>query len=606
MAIFLAVIDRAVAHDPSLSQVERVVDSLVRSTISRYRKYLGRDYVTDPHVVSPTSRGDITLVSWDRTASKTPLSKSDNYWAITSGQNVSNELVTSVRPRGGTLAYSTPIWGQYATVFGTSNRAQTYAWNTVPALEAIHWASTEKYVVISNRQLLVALFRAAARNDQIPDLSSEYLPEYLMYGYSLSGQTPYEGVRTLSVDTALSVNNGSVSLIDTPRGLQSSLAANHTVSEGAEALAMSLENAMDRTEKELAGRKVQLRLSGGKDSRLLVALLRNRAIDVRAVTFGVPANPDVKLATHLCKLSGIGGEVTAPRPMEGESIVDRLEASLWETGGVPASEPHTAQYQGADPRYPGEAIMLGQWPLYKGGLATRMRLSQEEIGRTLTGQGSLMVKSEIREDFDSRLLAWSEGLALSHDLEKLYLFARYFRSGRYLHAHVEQFGRSSMLAYPIADAEVAAVCDALTMYEKVSEKALFGALQHIWTEAVKIPLDRSKWRFELGGPDPAYSGEGYEQRYSKLPPNKPNVKTQEKRVVGEYSKEAFFELARQLYLSPNLSLLASQITESMLTSIAQGAKGVLQVPKGMSMPHLMKNAWRLAVADVWWSRNWLK
>src|SRR5699024_11105473 len=92
-------------------------------------------------------------------------------------------------------------------------------------------------------------------------------------------------------------------------------------------------------------------------------------------------------------------------------------------------------------------------------------------------------------------------LLINREIEKLYLFAREFRSGRYLHAHIAQYSGSSMIAYPIADAEVGAVCDALTMYEKVSEKSLFGALQRIWPEVMRVPLDRSRWRFEAAGPD---------------------------------------------------------------------------------------------------------
>ena len=62
--------------------------------------------------------------------------------------------------------------------------------------------------------------------------------------------------------------------------------------EGAEAAAEAMLGAMDRVEAVLDGRPVQLRLSGGKDSRTLLALLKGRDMEVHAVTFGEEPRPE--------------------------------------------------------------------------------------------------------------------------------------------------------------------------------------------------------------------------------------------------------------------------------------------------------------------------
>src|SRR5699024_10794879 len=411
--------------------------------------FLGSDYNANPFIQSATRRHDVYVMHWERSSTPGSLTNDGRFWAISSGHNVDQEIVDKVRPRGGRLQYVQPVWGQYAAVFGSNNSSQVFAWNTTPALEAVHWASTHEYVVISNRPLLAAFYLATLEDSGEPTLSTDYLPEYLFYGYSVTGQTPFRGVHTLSVNSALSIIKGTVAIIPRPSGLESSLSTEHTLDEGAEALAAALKHSMDRTEYQIADRPLQLRLSGGKDSRLLLGLLRGRDIDYRAVTFGNLNDVDVKLASRLCELVGRDGEVRAPRPAYGDSIPARIASTLRESGGMPASEPHTAQYQGADPQVKGEAIMMGQWPLYKGGMARRLRMTREQVDQKLKEQGGNLVNNESRVLFDSHLLKWSDELVLNHEIEKLYLFAREFRSGRYLHAHIDQYSSSSMIAYPI-------------------------------------------------------------------------------------------------------------------------------------------------------------
>lgn len=284
--------------------------------------------------------------------------------------------------------------------------------------------------------------------------------------------------------------------------------------------------------------------------------------------------------------------------------MERATNTLRETGGVPPSEPHTAQYKGADPERPDEGIMMGHWPLYKGGMATRMGLSDAEIEHVLKWQGKNLLRQEFRAPFDSYISHWAEGRAVTEGLEKLYLFAREFRSGRYLHAHVNQYSGDAVLAYPLADAEVGAVCDSLSMYEKVTEKALFGTLQRLWPEAMKVPLDRSKWRFEKDGPDPDFSGPWYEQRYSAIPNSKPKKVTTVTRANSEYSHESIAEMSAGLVSSENFPLFERLLTPRLLGAILRASEGEVMVPEGMTSGLLAKFVWRVFVADLWWSKRW--
>ncbi|MGO1736803.1 MAG: hypothetical protein ACTHZ9_10850, partial [Leucobacter sp.] len=78
------------------------------------------------------------------------------------------------------------------------------------------------------------------------DLSVEFLEEYLDYGYSVTGQMPYSGVRSLSPNEALVVADGEARIDEVPPGLESGLNRSSTIDEKSEALTESLCNARDR------------------------------------------------------------------------------------------------------------------------------------------------------------------------------------------------------------------------------------------------------------------------------------------------------------------------------------------------------------------------
>lgn len=603
MTQFLVAIPRRTADGPDRIRALERVNHVLSLTAEGYGPFAGADYDAEPSITAPSTQGETAVLTFSRHREQDGPVAIGDYWAVSAGSRVTGDLVTRVRRIAGRLSYVRPVWGQYAAVFAERYMGRITAWNTVPALEAIHWGVSEEFVFVANRPLLVALALQSGVAAALP-LSSDYLVEYLLYGYSISGQTPFHGVKTIPADRALTVHRGQVDLTEIPPGLTSSLSAVHSVEDGAEALAAALTAAMDRTEKDLAGRPLQLRLSGGKDSRLLAGLLRSRSLSVRALTFGLADTPDVRLGRVLAERADLPFENRIPQIADADSLHGQVSLTIRGAGGIPASEPHTARFRGADPRRPHEAIMMGQWPLTKGGLAKRMRYSPEAVRETLVGQGGSLVAPEVRRGYDEAVKSWVDQVPATSELEKLYLFARQFRSGRYLHAHVAQYGSEARIAYPISDAEVAAVCDALSMHEKVSERALFGALSRIWPEVMALPLDRSVWRFESGGPDPEFSGPYYEDRHQELPPIVTDGAPVKERP-SEHSVEIAVELASGILASDHAPLFATLLDEGMWNGVEATAQGTLTVPSSLSRMEFTKYLWRIYVADVWLSKSWL-
>ncbi|MGH2991965.1 MAG: hypothetical protein ACRDL1_00305 [Solirubrobacterales bacterium] len=62
------------------------------------------------------------------------------------------------------------------------------------------------------------------------------------------------------------------------------------------------------------GRPAVLQLSGGRDSRLLLAAGLRANVDVEVVTTGAPELPDVRVARELCEVAGKSPELRSPDP----------------------------------------------------------------------------------------------------------------------------------------------------------------------------------------------------------------------------------------------------------------------------------------------------
>ncbi|WP_153398904.1 hypothetical protein [Ornithinicoccus halotolerans] len=610
MTEFLVVVPRAPRRQSDPRRTTDRAHALLRQLDTAYQSFAGpsREGAQLRTDVSP--EGAAHLLYWSTKGGEPAYTHDRQQWVVQAGSGSAQQLLRSLAVQGGRHRYTSPVWGQYAVVLGAKHVDRVTAWNTSPALEAVHYTSDEENHYISNRPLLAALARARG-NLHGAVLSAEYLSEYLLYGYAISGQTPFENVWTLPADRALCITAGQLALEEVPPGLTAPLATDHTLEEAGEALADAADHALERILANVAPRGIQLRLSGGKDSRLLLGLLRKRDLPVRAVTYGVASDAEVRLSQALASMADVPHRVTAPPSAAGTTLSGQVASTLRECGGIPPSEAHVAKYAGSVATSPQEGVMLGQWPLYKGGIAKAMRYRAGAVLQTLIGQGAPILRTAVREPFDAAMEEWYSSVHSASELEKLYLFARHFRSGRYLHSHIAHYARDALVAYPVSDAEITGVCDVMTMYEKVSEKALFLALRRIWPESLRLPLHDSNWRFEASGADPELSGADYELRSRPVAPAA--AARPAKRAPGgdgEYSARTVNALARSLVASAHWdrlsSLLNTHTAESIVASSQHEDGWHFDHAVAKAPPEYAKYVWRLFVADAWWSRQWLR
>ena len=610
MSIYLLAVPKKKLRTEASEGLEEQNSRLLRQCFQEYRALVGDHYRNEPKVSTPGQHGTASVAVWKRANETNQVVAKKDWWAHSSGQDVSDLLLGNVARRAGKVVYSNPVWGSYTAIWGERYRDRVVLWNTVPALEAVHFAETEEYVFASNRPLLAALARVGGRASLLT-LETDFLDQYLMFGFNLDEVSPFEGVSTIAVDEALEIDRGEAKLISRPAGLTADLANLHSEEEAAEALADALKSSAERSLAGFSGKNVQLRMSGGKDSRLLLGLVKDSKFPVYGVTFGKPGDEEVRVAHELCRTAEMALEVTAPTPVDRQSLGEKVDRTILMSDGIPASEPHTSIYYGSSPRVDGDAIMLGQWPLMKGGQAKKLHYSDASLQNALRRQAGWFVSEEIRGQYSYFLDQWRREVDTSIDLEYLYLFARNFRSGRWLQAHINLYERDAVIAYPIADEKVAAVSDAMTMAEKVSQRVLFRALEKIWPEANRVPLSNgNKWRFEGNGPAEDLGRDSFEQRYGDVPEHRADAFLQvdpklEKSKAIEYTKTVAVQMAGELSQSVNWNLLLSKVTPEFREILNAAADGELQVPEKSSRREIVKFIWRLYVADRWLKKEWL-
>ena len=610
MSIYLLAVPKKKLRSTVSDDLAEHNSELLRRCFQKYRSLVSDHYRSETKVSTPGQHGTASIGVWKRKNESNRVVAKKDWWAHSSGQDVSELLLEKVSRRGGEVVYTDPVWGSYTAIWGERYRDRVILWNTIPALEAVHYAETEDYVFASNRPLLAAVARAEGEASPVA-LETDFLDQYLMFGFNLDAVSPFEGVSTIAVDEALEVNSGEVKIIPRPAGLIANLPNLHSEEEAAEALADALKASTQRALANFSGKNVQVRMSGGKDSRLLLGLVKDSEQSVYGVTFGKPNDEEVRVAHNLCRAAKKNLEVTAPSPVDRSSLAEKVDRTILMSDGIPASEPHTSIYYGSSPRVAGDAIMLGQWPLMKGGQAKKLHYSGSGLQNALRRQAGWFVNEGIRAQYAYFLEQWQREVETSIDLEYLYLFARNFRSGRWLHAHINLYERDAVIAYPIADEEVAAISDAMTMSEKVSQRVLFRALEMIWPEANRIPLSNgNKWRFESAGPAENLGEDSFAERYAEVPAHESDEflqvdpRLKDSKAI-EYTKAVAVQMAKELVESANWDLLISKVTPEFGKILEAAANGELIVPEKSSQREIVKFIWRLYVADRWLRKEWL-
>ncbi|MFC7715586.1 asparagine synthase-related protein [Nonomuraea recticatena] len=222
----------------------------------------------------------------------------------------------------------------------------------------VFYAETADLHIVGSRALLVHLL--AQRADRI-DFDVLALQTMVRQGFFLSDETPYKGVSALRPSTTIAIRGGSRTISETPLPVagpapDSPRSKRAAIGELAEALLATVEPLRSAPE------PVNLALTGGRDTRILAALLHAAKVPFRVTTNGLDTHPDVILARRIAAALKVEHTVIAPPQTAAKDavLVEHPLERAWET--LRTCEGMTSAYEsivGYLP-YSGKPTMSGQ------------------------------------------------------------------------------------------------------------------------------------------------------------------------------------------------------------------------------------------------------
>ncbi len=218
----------------------------------------------------------------------------------------------------------------------------------------------------------------------IPRIAQRTVDEFLTCGHPVGDHTLFEGVRLLDSGTVLTFGQrGEVSLERYWWWDRVRPAGASRLDEAADELGRRLRRAVE--ERAPADQRVGVSLSGGLDSRALLAAVPERPI-LPAVTFGRAGCVDVAIAAKVAALKGAVHHV-APLTQRGW-LAPRLEGVWWTDGqfnivnmhGIEAADVYREVCDAHLDGYGGDFILGG---MYMGDSDTWGRFSPELVARRM-------------------------------------------------------------------------------------------------------------------------------------------------------------------------------------------------------------------------------
>ena len=402
------------------------------------------------------------------------------------------------------------IWAGPAA---TGAHAPVYARTSLTRVDPVYVAELPGAVIISDRATW-----AAAAADRLGDHDPDLTCALLNPGFPLGVTTPFRGVRALNGATALRVVAGTLSTgaapaADAESAPSTSFASGEHIRNTGYAAAVA--SALTRAVAPLRGigSPVELSLTGGKDSRLIVATLVAAGVPVRAKTYGFADHPDVVVATEIARRLSIEHVVTQPAaPGQQTDLAARLRAavlvadgmlSAFENVGRPDPVPSPAVTAGG---HGGELLRGGYAEVAAGRRAAPLRAG--EVLRRLTTKHIGLLRPGAAAGYLAGLAPWTAALARGplRALDDFYLVNR---AGRWSAAARQAYLLRERLVQPLFDERVVRAARQAPLADRVSGQLSRDVLAHLWPSLADVPLAGKPaagktpapfdWRRQYGG-----------------------------------------------------------------------------------------------------------
>ncbi|TFL17385.1 hypothetical protein [Jannaschia formosa] len=365
--------------------------------------------------------------------------------------------------------------------------ARGLCWPSIPASGGLYHARFGRGVLVSNRPRLIAACIGA-------QVDPRYVDYLITTGYPLDDTTPFAGVKAVRGHEALRLEPEGARIVR--RGL-AGMGQPNTDRQGAMQAEAVFREELLRAVSAVSGfDAVELRLSGGKDSRLLASALRAQGIDIVANTRGF--GDDFTVAALVADTLGLR-HLRTSQPIPERSLLSRTRTVLTLTDGLIETEAHRALSNLSEPCLDGQdGVIYGHSHLQKGGMAKTMSQQHPERARAALEAG--IVPSYVRAGPRAALVDEVRAVADRFDyalpIDLLYFPYAVLRAGRYLEPLYAKIESRFTPIFPLNDERVYVAVSNLNRRRRTREVSAFSAIEHFAPALAALPLVDDRWRFQ--------------------------------------------------------------------------------------------------------------
>jgi hypothetical protein len=368
------------------------------------------------------------------------------------------------------------------------------AWSTIPsALNTFVAKNREGFCVAGNRPRLT--YAASILSTGLrPDPA--YLERYITAGFAVDGQTLYPNTRALPPSSSALLAGGNYVIDRHPVSAIEPIPADEPLEKKSAALAELLQQACWPATASSAS----IFMSGGKDSRTIAATMHSLGVgrNTLAVNFGNTTTGEGELAQEVARSAGVPFEFRTQRLVSDPT--NALANALRQTEGLGTGFANQYQFDWQLGFAKGGPAFHGHGHLLRGGFARNMSRDKTYLHQAARSPFlSAYATAAARQSTETALGRYLREVLPDIAREPrdiLFYTNRDFRLGLFSTSNALELTSKTLMCYPLLDERVAQFAAALNVYDRVSERVVFGAITSMAPQIADIPLFGEIWRFD--------------------------------------------------------------------------------------------------------------
>ena len=325
-------------------------------------------------------------------------------------------------------------------------------------------------------------------------------------GFMATRRTPFPGVVSLAPATTLIVDDGRVEVHDRLAGM---------IAGQRPATKQSIDRLHDAFVASFAPLRtsdapVRLALSGGKDSRLVLAGLVASGVDVQTstISMGSANEADVSITRRVAELAGVPHSVRSALVGGGlppDRVVDVYAATCRTLHLTDGMLHGFTTFAPATPFRPdGAGLGGGGGEILRGGyghgflspkLQPPAQVASLELIKRFTRFGSMLrsdVLDEYRTQLRGELAESADGLSGAQLLDRSYLN---YRSSGWLAMTLRVSSLNGLSVHPACDNAVVAAAVAIDAAERSTERITYELMKRLSPKLAALPFANDEWAF---------------------------------------------------------------------------------------------------------------